>query len=81
MNVGIRLHNKVPINVKKLEEYKPYRRELKTFLIDHALCSVEEFFNNNNNNNNNNPHQPRCAVVQLEVPVTHFPAHKTVRAY
>jgi len=43
INIGIRLYSKVPINVKKLEEYKPYSRELKSFLIDHALCSVEEF--------------------------------------
>ena len=25
------------------------------------------------------PHQPRCAVAQLEAQATHFPAHKTVR--
>jgi len=28
----------------------------------------------------NGPHQPRCAVVQLEAQTTHFPAHKTIRA-
>jgi len=33
----IRLYNKVPINIKKLEEYKSYKRELKSFLIDHAF--------------------------------------------
>jgi len=43
INVGIRLYNKVPINVKNLEEYKPYRRELKSFLIALALYSIEEF--------------------------------------
>ena len=31
--MGIRLYNKVPINIKKLEEYKPYKRELKSFLV------------------------------------------------
>jgi hypothetical protein len=41
--MGIRLCNKVPINIKKLEEYKPYKRELKSFLIDHVFYSVEEF--------------------------------------
>jgi len=35
--------NRVPINIKKLEEYKPYKRELKSFLIDHAFYSVDEF--------------------------------------
>jgi len=41
--MGIRLYNKVPISIKKLEEYKPYKREMKSFLIDHAFYSVEEF--------------------------------------
>jgi hypothetical protein len=41
--MGIRLYNRVPIDIKKLEEYKPYKRELKSFLIDHAFYSVEEF--------------------------------------
>ena len=38
----IRLYNKVPINIKKLKEYTPYKREMKSFLIDHAYHSVEE---------------------------------------
>jgi len=41
--MGVWLCNKVPINIKKLEEYKPYKRELKSFLINHALYSVAEF--------------------------------------
>jgi len=40
--MGVRLYNKVPINIKKLEEYKRYKRELKYSLIDHAFYSVEE---------------------------------------
>jgi DNA-binding transcriptional regulator/RsmH inhibitor MraZ len=43
INVGIRLYNKVAMHIKKLEEYKPYKRELKSFLIDHAFYSVKEF--------------------------------------
>ena len=39
--MGIRLYNKVPINIKNLEEYKSYRRELKSFLTDHVFYSVE----------------------------------------
>jgi len=35
--MGIRLQNKVPENRKKLEEYKPYKRELKSFLIEHTF--------------------------------------------
>ena len=41
--MGIRLYDIVPINIKKLEEYKPYKGKLKSFLVDHALYSVEEF--------------------------------------
>ena len=41
--MGIRLYNKVPINIKKLEEYKPYKIELNSFLTDHVFYSVEEF--------------------------------------
>ena len=41
--MGIRLYNKVPLHIKKLEEYKTYRKEEKSFLIDHALYSVKEF--------------------------------------
>ena len=43
INMGIRLYNKVPIHIKKLEEYKSYKRELKSFLINHAFYSIEEF--------------------------------------
>jgi len=43
MNMGIRLYNKIPINIKKLEKYKPHKKELKSFLTDHAFYSVEEF--------------------------------------
>jgi hypothetical protein len=41
--MGIWLYNKVAINIKKLEEYKPYKREPKSFLIEHVFYSVEEF--------------------------------------
>jgi len=43
--MGIRLYNNITniINIKKLKEYTPYKRELKSFLIDHAYHSVEEF--------------------------------------
>jgi len=31
-------------NVKKVEEYKPYKRKLKSFLTEHAFYSLDEFF-------------------------------------
>ena len=43
ISMGSWFYNKVPMHIKKLEEYKPHKRELKSFLIDHAFYSVEEF--------------------------------------
>jgi hypothetical protein len=43
INMGNQLYNSVPINRKKLEEFKPYKRKLKSFHIDRAFYSVEEF--------------------------------------
>jgi hypothetical protein len=42
INMGIRLYNRVPINIKNLEEYKPYTRQLNFFFICHVFYSVEE---------------------------------------
>jgi hypothetical protein len=41
INMEIPFYNKVPININKLEEYKPHKIESKSFLIDHAFYSVE----------------------------------------
>jgi len=40
--MGIWLYNKVPKNIEKFEEYKPYKRKLKTFLIEHVFYSLDE---------------------------------------
>jgi hypothetical protein len=34
----------VPVDIKHLEEYKAYERELKCFLKNHAFCSAEEIY-------------------------------------
>jgi len=41
--MGIRLYNKAPIHIKKLKDYKSYKRESKSFPIDHTFYSIEEF--------------------------------------
>jgi hypothetical protein len=41
--IGMLLYTSVPINIEKLQDYKPYIRELKPFLIKHVFDSVEEF--------------------------------------
>ena len=44
INMEILLYNKVPKNIQKVEEYKPYKRKLKAFLIEHVFYSLDEFF-------------------------------------
>jgi hypothetical protein len=44
VNMGIRLYNKVPDHKKrKLEESKLFKRELRSFLLQHAFYSMDEF--------------------------------------
>jgi len=43
INMRIWLYNIVSIHIKKLEEYKAYKREFKSFLIDRVFYSIEEF--------------------------------------
>jgi hypothetical protein len=41
--MGIWLYNSEPINIKKLEQYKPHKRKLKFFLLDNVFYSAQEF--------------------------------------
>jgi hypothetical protein len=41
VNMGIRLYNKVPDHIKKLEKNKLFKREMRSFLLQHALYSVD----------------------------------------
>jgi hypothetical protein len=43
VNMGSKLYNKLPDYIKKIESYKHFRKELKSFLLLHTFCSVEEF--------------------------------------
>jgi hypothetical protein len=42
INMGIQLYNKVTVNTK-LNEYESFKRELKSFLMNHAFYSIDEF--------------------------------------
>ena len=44
INMAIRIYNKIPNNIKKIEEYKPYKRKLRAFLTEQAFYSLDEFF-------------------------------------
>ena len=43
INMAIRIHNKVPNNIKKTEENKPYKRKVRAFLTERAFYSLDEF--------------------------------------
>ena len=42
-NMGIKLHNKLPNKVKKLEKLQKFKRKLKYFLLQHIFYSVDEY--------------------------------------
>jgi hypothetical protein len=41
--MGSKLYNKLPDYVKEIDSYKTFRKELKSLLLRHTFCSVEEF--------------------------------------
>ena len=42
VNMGSELYNKVPGYIKQIDSYKTFRKELKSFLRQHAFYSVEK---------------------------------------
>jgi hypothetical protein len=42
-NVGIKLYNKLPEKLKKLEKIEEFKRKLKYFLLQHIFFSVDEY--------------------------------------
>ena len=43
-NMGIQLFNKLPVQIKQLNNYKGFKREGKTFLSNNLFYMIEEFF-------------------------------------
>jgi hypothetical protein len=42
-NVGIKLYNKLPNKIKRLEKIQEFNRRLKYFLLQHIFYSVDEY--------------------------------------
>jgi hypothetical protein len=42
-NVGVKLYNKFPNTIKRLEKIQEFKRRLKYFLLQHIFCSVDEY--------------------------------------
>jgi len=43
INMRTKLHNKMPGYTKEMDNYKAFKKELKSFLLYHALYSVEDY--------------------------------------
>jgi hypothetical protein len=41
--VGIKLYNKLPNKIKKLEKIRELKKRLKNFLLQHIFYSVDEY--------------------------------------
>jgi hypothetical protein len=41
--MGSELYNKLPHYIKEIKSYKTFRKQLKSFLLQHTFYSVEEF--------------------------------------
>jgi hypothetical protein len=44
VNVGIKLYIQVPESIKKFDNFKLFKEELKSLLLSHFFYSVYEFF-------------------------------------
>ena len=42
-NMGIKLFNKLSIQIKQLASYKGFKKEVKTLLVCNAFYTIEEF--------------------------------------
>jgi len=42
--MGIKLFNKLPVQIKQLDNYKGFKREVKAFFLNNILYMIEEFF-------------------------------------
>jgi hypothetical protein len=43
MNMGISLYNKVPDQIKQKENFKSFKKDLRSFLLKQSFYSVDEF--------------------------------------
>jgi hypothetical protein len=43
MNMGIKLNNKIPNKIREVEKMRHFKRELRSYLLQHTFYSVEEY--------------------------------------
>jgi hypothetical protein len=44
INIGIKLFNHLPLELKQLQDFKEFRKRLKLLLINKSLYSLNEYF-------------------------------------
>jgi hypothetical protein len=44
-NMGIKLFNKLPLRIKQMDNYKSFKREVKTFLLKKSFHTTEKLLN------------------------------------
>ena len=42
--MGIKLLNKSQVQIKELDNYEGFKKEVKTFLLNNSFYMIEEFF-------------------------------------
>jgi hypothetical protein len=42
--MGIKLHNNLPTEIKRIENFKDFKNKLKIFLLQNCFYSLQEFF-------------------------------------
>ena len=42
-NISIKLFNKLPVQIKQLDNYKCFNREVNNFLLNNSFYTIEEF--------------------------------------
>ena len=41
--MGIKLFNKLPIQIKQLDDHKGFKRDVKNFVLSNSFYTIEEF--------------------------------------
>jgi hypothetical protein len=47
INMGIKIHNNLPSEWKRIENFKVFKNKLKSYLLQNCFYSLQEFFSNN----------------------------------
>jgi hypothetical protein len=48
--MGIKLYNRLPLELRKSDGFKDFKHKLKLFLVDHPFYTLQEFLSGGNNN-------------------------------